>query len=252
MAVGLWGWGACCLHREETAFLEASCNPVAPAPTCTPPCFLKQSRGMRRGGRFRADGEERLLTLSRGQPGPPWAPWGRSVFLHRGRCPLAVVPAGWRRASGTTCLPPLPPPRPQVHPLGSEPSGCLRNQSPASFLFTGDTQKPRIWTVRRTARSCVRSSPRKHFWGATGSLWGRGAEPRQTHPKRPCVLSPPGHAGPAGSCAEAVLKVWSSGGQPHLTRALSGNTYSRAAPRTRRIRTLGLGLSPLCFNKRSR
>lgn len=154
-------------NGEETAFLEASfSNPGAPAPTWIPPCFLTspESRGKGRGARHRADREQGRLTLPRGQPGPPRAPWGRKLVPEQKPRPLAVVPAGWGQASGTICLP--SPPSSAMHLLGSEPAGCLRNQIPTLFLFTEDTQKPPIWTVKRTTRSCFHSGPREHFWGS--------------------------------------------------------------------------------------
>lgn len=154
-------------NGEETAFLEASfSNPGAPAPTWILPCFLTspESRGKGRGARHRADREQGRLTLPRGQPGPPRAPWGRKLVPEQKPRPLAVVPAGWGQASGTICLP--SPPSSAMHLLGSEPAGCLRNQIPTLFLFTEDTQKPPIWTVKRTTRSCFHSGPREHFWGS--------------------------------------------------------------------------------------
>nr|XP_060499175.1 uncharacterized protein LOC132685801 [Panthera onca] len=62
-----------------------------------------------------------------------------------------------------------------------------------------------------------------------------------------CVLSLLGEAKPVSSCCQAVLKVWSSDPQRHISWGLIRNMYYWAPPETCRIRTSGLGSQHFMF-----
>lgn len=168
---------------------------------------------MRRGGRFG-------LTLSRGQPGPPWAPWGGSVFLHRSGCPLAVVPAGCgphRLETGQW----HPPPQSPGAPAGLRTVGVSEKPDPCLVpRHWGHTKASHLDSEKNSQVMCP-VKPKEAFLGSHGEPLAEGRRAQADPPEEALSgLSPPGHTGPAGSCGEAVLKVWSSARQPHRTRHL--------------------------------